>query len=163
MSLARLCAASSSFDLYFDLFLRVGVGSVAKAEWRTGRERICVFLQLTEEYMMAATDPKDPTHIDKHVGSRIRMRRLMLGMSQTDMADGVALTFQQVQKYENGKNLVSAGRMQQFAKILEVPISFSLTGSGNDNPTNRSRATTARRMPFQARSCPTNRRPLRTD
>jgi transcriptional regulator with XRE-family HTH domain len=73
---------------------------------------------------MASTSPKGSNHIDKHVGSRIRMRRLMLGMSQTDLADGVALTFQQIQKYENGINRVSASRMQQFAKILKVPISF---------------------------------------
>ena len=57
------------------------------------------------------------------------MRRLALDMSQTNLADAVGLTFQQIQKYENGKNRVSASRLQQFAKLLEVPISFFFEGA----------------------------------
>ena len=57
------------------------------------------------------------------------MRRMMLGMSQTNLADGVNLTFQQVQKYEKGVNRVSASRMQQFAKLLDVPVPFFLEGA----------------------------------
>ena len=68
----------------------------------------------------------DPT--DTYVGARVRMRRLMLDMSQTDLARAVGLTFQQVQKYEKGTNRVSASRLQQFSKILEVPISFFFEG-----------------------------------
>jgi transcriptional regulator with XRE-family HTH domain len=56
------------------------------------------------------------------------MRRLMLDLSQTDLARAVGLTFQQVQKYEKGTNRVSASRLQQFSKILEVPIPFFFEG-----------------------------------
>lgn len=68
----------------------------------------------------------DPT--DKHVGSRIRMRRLMLDMSQTALADALGISFQQVQKYENGRNRVSASRLQQMSNILEVPVLFFFEG-----------------------------------
>jgi transcriptional regulator with XRE-family HTH domain len=67
---------------------------------------------------------KGPNPTDRHVGARIRMRRLMLGMSQTNLAEGLRLTFQQVQKYEKGTNRVGAGRLQQTANILQVPIGF---------------------------------------
>lgn len=72
---------------------------------------------------------KEPNGTDKHVGSQIRMRRIMLGMSQTNLADAVNLTFQQIQKYEKGTNRVSASRMQQFAKKLDVPESFFFDGA----------------------------------
>jgi transcriptional regulator with XRE-family HTH domain len=65
-----------------------------------------------------------PNPIDKHVGSRLRMRRLMLDMSQTDIADALGLTFQQVQKYEKGSNRISASRLQQLSQILQVPVPF---------------------------------------
>jgi transcriptional regulator with XRE-family HTH domain len=67
---------------------------------------------------------KDPNPIDKHVGSRVRMRRLMLDMSQEKLADGLGITFQQVQKYEKGTNRISASRLQQASHILDVPVSF---------------------------------------
>ena len=79
--------------------------------------------------VITVTRSKEPDPTDKHVGARIRMRRMMLGISQTNLADAVDLTFQQVQKYEKGVNRVSASRMQQFAKILSVPISFFFEGS----------------------------------
>ena len=66
---------------------------------------------------------------DKHVGSRLRMRRLMLDMSQADLADGLGLTFQQVQKYEKGTNRVSASRLQHLSQILQVPVSFFFEGA----------------------------------
>jgi transcriptional regulator with XRE-family HTH domain len=69
-----------------------------------------------------ATTPPHPT--DKHVGSRVRMRRLMLGMSQEKLAEQLGITFQQVQKYEKGTNRVSAGRLQQISQILDVPVAF---------------------------------------
>jgi transcriptional regulator with XRE-family HTH domain len=62
--------------------------------------------------------------IDKYVGSRVRMRRLMLDMSQTKLGDALGLTFQQVQKYEKGSNRISASRLQQMANILRVSIEF---------------------------------------
>ena len=65
-----------------------------------------------------------PHPIDKHVGSRVRMRRLMLGMSQQKLADAFGLTFQQVQKYEKGTNRISASRLQQIANTLQVHVTF---------------------------------------
>jgi transcriptional regulator with XRE-family HTH domain len=62
--------------------------------------------------------------VDKHVGSRIRMRRLMLRMSQGKLADALGLTFQQVQKYEKGTNRVGASRLQHISQILQVPPEF---------------------------------------
>jgi transcriptional regulator with XRE-family HTH domain len=67
---------------------------------------------------------RHPHPTDKHVGSRVRMRRLMLGMSQEKLADQLGLTFQQVQKYEKGINRISASRLQQVCQILDVPVSF---------------------------------------
>jgi transcriptional regulator with XRE-family HTH domain len=66
--------------------------------------------------------------IDGHVGSRVRMRRLMLKMSQSDLADGLGLTFQQVQKYEKGTNRIGASRLQHISQILQVPVPFFLDG-----------------------------------
>ena len=62
--------------------------------------------------------------VDKHVGSRIRMRRTLLGMSQEKLGDAVALTFQQIQKYEKGANRVGASRLYQFSRLLNVPPAF---------------------------------------
>jgi len=64
----------------------------------------------------------DPT--DKHVGNRVRMRRLTLGLSQTKLGKGLTVTFQQVQKYEKGTNRISSSRLQQISNILQVPVSF---------------------------------------
>ena len=74
---------------------------------------------------------KTPNPTDKHVGARIRMRRLMLGMSQTALAGGLDLTFQQIQKYEKGVNRVGASRLQQIAHILRVPVEFFFEGGPN--------------------------------
>jgi transcriptional regulator with XRE-family HTH domain len=71
---------------------------------------------------------KAPNPIDKHVGSRVRMRRMMLGMSQEKLGDALGLTFQQVQKYEKGTNRIGASRLQQISEILQVPVSFFFEG-----------------------------------
>ena|SRR6478672_10438479 len=71
---------------------------------------------------------KTPDPMDKHVGRRLRMRRMMLGMSQEKLADGLGMSFQQVQKYEKGANRISASRLQQTAQILQVPVSFFFEG-----------------------------------
>jgi transcriptional regulator with XRE-family HTH domain len=71
-----------------------------------------------------------PNPTDRHVGARVRMRRLMLDMTQTELADGLGLTFQQVQKYEKGANRIGASRLQHIAEILQVPISFFFEGTG---------------------------------
>jgi transcriptional regulator with XRE-family HTH domain len=65
-----------------------------------------------------------PDQIDQHVGKRVRMRRLMLGMSQSKLADALGITFQQVQKYEKGTNRISASRLQHVAHILQAPVAF---------------------------------------
>jgi transcriptional regulator with XRE-family HTH domain len=67
--------------------------------------------------------------VDKHVGSRVRLRRMMLNMSQTKLGDELGLTFQQVQKYEKGKNRISASRLQQTADALQVPVTFFFEGA----------------------------------
>src|SRR3954464_12464207 len=72
---------------------------------------------------------KAPNPIDKHVGSRVRMRRMMLGMSQEKLGDALSLTFQQVQKYEKGTNRIGASRLQQIAHFLQVPVSFFFEGA----------------------------------
>src|SRR6266481_7078710 len=72
---------------------------------------------------------KSPNPIDKHVGSRVRMRRMMLSMSQEKLGDALGLTFQQVQKYEKGTNRIGASRLQHIASIQQVPISFFFEGA----------------------------------
>jgi transcriptional regulator with XRE-family HTH domain len=79
--------------------------------------------------MMIAKKAPNPT--DKHVGARVRMRRMMLGMSQEKLGNGLDLTFQQVQKYEKGANRIGASRLQQIAHILQVPVSFFFEGAPN--------------------------------
>lgn len=71
---------------------------------------------------------KPPDQSDKHVGSMVRMRRLELGLSQTKLAGGLGITFQQLQKYEKGTNRISASRLQQIASLLKVPVTFFFVG-----------------------------------
>lgn len=71
---------------------------------------------------------KAPNPVDKYVGSRVRMRRIMLGMSQEKLGEALGLTFQQVQKYEKGTNRVGASRLQQIADVLQVPVAFMFEG-----------------------------------
>jgi transcriptional regulator with XRE-family HTH domain len=72
---------------------------------------------------------KAPNSTDKYVGSRVRMRRMMLGMNQTVLGDALDLTFQQVQKYEKGVNRISASKLQQIALALQVPVVFFFEGA----------------------------------
>ncbi len=67
---------------------------------------------------------KKPNPIDIHVGSRVRLRRTMLGMSQEKLGESLGITFQQIQKYEKGTNRVGASRLQQIARVLNTPVSF---------------------------------------
>jgi transcriptional regulator with XRE-family HTH domain len=75
---------------------------------------------------------KIPNPIDRHVGSRVRMRRMMLGISQEKLGEALGVTFQQIQKYEKGTNRVSASRLQHTARILDVPVSFFFDGAPSD-------------------------------
>jgi transcriptional regulator with XRE-family HTH domain len=71
---------------------------------------------------------KSSNSVDKRVGARVRMRRLMLGMSLDELAKGLGLTFQQVQKYEKGLNRIGASRLQRIAEVLQVPVNFFFEG-----------------------------------
>jgi len=75
---------------------------------------------------------KKPNPIDVYVGSRVRLRRMIVGMSQEKLGDHLGLTFQQVQKYEKGTNRIGASRLYQIAKILNVPVQFFFDGAPDD-------------------------------
>ena len=73
--------------------------------------------------------PRDvPNPVDKHVGMKLRARRTKLRMSQSTLAEALGLTFQQVQKYERGANRIGAGRLQQIAQILQMPVESFFEG-----------------------------------
>jgi transcriptional regulator with XRE-family HTH domain len=67
---------------------------------------------------------KSPNPIDIHVGSRVRLRRMMLSMSQEKLGEHLGITFQQIQKYEKGTNRIGASRLQAIARVLNVPVAF---------------------------------------
>ncbi|OYX14984.1 MAG: transcriptional regulator [Rhizobiales bacterium 32-66-8] len=77
---------------------------------------------------------KAPNPIDKHVGSRVRMRRMMVGMSQEKLGESLGITFQQIQKYEKGTNRIGASRLQQIATVLSVPVAFFFEGAPASSP-----------------------------
>ena len=72
---------------------------------------------------------KKPNPVDQHVGSRVRLRRMLLGMSQERLGESMGLTFQQVQKYEKGVNRVGAGRLVRVGEALDVSVSFFFGGT----------------------------------
>ena len=72
----------------------------------------------------AKSDTGRPDPVDSHVGSRVRLRRTLLGMSQEKLGNAVGLTFQQIQKYERGLNRIGSSRLYQFSKVLDVPVEF---------------------------------------
>ncbi len=76
---------------------------------------------------------KAPNPIDKHVGSRVRMRRMLVGMSQEKLGEALGLTFQQVQKYEKGTNRIGASRLHRIGTVLGVPIEFFYEGAPHAN------------------------------
>lgn len=76
-----------------------------------------------------AGETKTPSPIDVAVGQRVRMRRNILGMSQTTLAEALGITFQQVQKYEKGSNRIGASRLSHIASVLNVQVSFFFEGS----------------------------------
>lgn len=67
---------------------------------------------------------RDPNFVDRHVGNRVRMRRLLVGMSQEKLGELLGITFQQVQKYEKGSNRVSASRLFQISRVLGVSVQY---------------------------------------
>lgn len=74
--------------------------------------------------MNSKDSPRSPNDIDRHVGIRVRLRRRVIGLSQQALADSLGVTFQQVQKYENGVNRIGAGRLYQLSQALQVPVSY---------------------------------------
>ncbi|MBS7590431.1 helix-turn-helix domain-containing protein [Ancylobacter defluvii] len=72
---------------------------------------------------------KSPNPIDKHVGSRVRMRRMMINMSQEKLGESLGITFQQIQKYEKGTNRIGASRLQNISSVLGVPVAFFFEGA----------------------------------
>jgi transcriptional regulator with XRE-family HTH domain len=78
--------------------------------------------------MAKAGRPRGTTAVDTHIGQKIRARRILLGLSQTELADAAGISFQQIQKYEKGTNRVGAGRLQQFSDALGVPPSYFFEG-----------------------------------
>ncbi|MCK9993949.1 MAG: hypothetical protein Dbin4_02469 [Alphaproteobacteria bacterium] len=75
---------------------------------------------------------KIPDPIDAHVGSRVRLRRMLIGMSQEKLGDALNLTFQQVQKYEKGANRIGAGRLYRIAQLLGVSVQFFFDDAPSD-------------------------------
>jgi len=87
----------------------------------------------------ARKEDRNPNPVDVHVGGRVRFRRLYLGMSQSKLARELGLTFQQIQKYERGLNRISASRLYDLTRVLDVPVSFFF----DDMPENLSRDSSA--------------------
>ena len=81
---------------------------------------------------MTRPNPRGPNPIDIHVGSRIRLRRQLLKMSQEKLGDELGVTFQQVQKYERGANRVGASRLYRLSRVLSVPVQFFFEGLGEE-------------------------------
>lgn len=76
--------------------------------------------------------PKSPGAVDEHLGRRVRERRLLVRMSQAELAQALGLTFQQVQKYENGTNRISAGRLRSIAQVLGVSLDTFYDGLASE-------------------------------
>lgn len=82
---------------------------------------------------MAKIKREHPNPVDAHVGSRVRLRRTLLGLSQDKLSEALGVTFQQVQKYENGSNRIGASRLFQMACALGVSVDFFFEGYENNS------------------------------
>jgi transcriptional regulator with XRE-family HTH domain len=76
---------------------------------------------------------RSTAEIDDHVGARIRERRIMLGLTQQQLAELIGVTYQQAHKYERGINRVSAGRLYEIGRVLSVPVGFFYEGIGEES------------------------------
>lgn len=83
---------------------------------------------------MPKVTPRGPNPIDIHVGSRVRLRRQLLKMSQEKLGDELGVTFQQIQKYERGANRVGASRLYRLSRALDVPVQFFFEGLVGETP-----------------------------
>jgi len=118
-----------------------GQGKVAMPDTADDTRRYEDHTQLQPRTMTAKTEakPARPANrandTDRHVGARIRERRIMLGLSQQQMADLIGVTYQQAHKYERGINRISAGRLYEIAQVLGVPVSYFFEGLDNQRTT----------------------------
>ncbi len=78
--------------------------------------------------------PFTPTAVDEHIGQRVQLRRVMMGLSQKDLAKICGVTFQQIQKYETAGNRISASRLFELSTALETPVSFFFQGLPGNTP-----------------------------
>lgn len=83
---------------------------------------------------------KEPSPIDKHVGQRVRQKRLLMGISQEKLGEAVGITFQQIQKYEKGTNRIGASRLQQIASVLHVTPDYFFEGTSLESDTREATA-----------------------
>ncbi|KQT43119.1 Cro/Cl family transcriptional regulator [Aureimonas sp. Leaf454] len=84
--------------------------------------------------MVAVESKKKANPVDIHVGSRVRLRRTMLGMSQEKLGEALGITFQQIQKYEKGSNRIGASRLQRICEVMKVPVSFFFEDAPGGSP-----------------------------
>lgn len=98
-----------------------------------------------------ARDPRQPDSVDVEVGRRVRVERIARGLSQTELANRIGVTFQQVQKYENGSNRISMGRLMRIGRVFRVDVTY-LLGGGHKippaaaNPKDQAKSSEAMRM-----------------
>lgn len=76
----------------------------------------------------SSVDGDEPNPVDIHVGQKLKARRTLVGMTQENLAEATGITFQQVQKYEKGRNRLSASRLFQFSRILDIPVAYFFDG-----------------------------------
>lgn len=113
--------------------------------WNATHRTLKIKSGLRQRELKMSNNVKKPNPIDIHVGSRVRLRRTMLGKSQEKLGNALGITFQQIQKYEKGANRIGASRLQQIANVLTVPVAFffedapsgtqSTTGMAEENST----------------------------
>src|SRR3954447_5964847 len=91
---------------------------------------------MTGRKVLNESGTKEPQDVDRHVGSRVRMQRMAIGVSEEKLGDACGITFQQVQKYEKGTNRMGASRLHHIARVLDVPIEFFYEGASSDQGSN---------------------------
>src|SRR5215203_3936227 len=84
---------------------------------------------MTEGKVLNESGTKEPQDVDRHVGSRVRMQRMAIGVSHEKLGVACGITFQQIQKYEKGTNRMGASRLHQIARVLQVPVEFFYEGA----------------------------------
>lgn len=98
---------------------------------RFAYSRLQAYVSVMEHLKSVTVAQKVPNPVDVQVGARVRMRRMLVGMSQEKLGERIGLTFQQIQKYEKGTNRISASRMHQIADALNVPVSYFFEGTNS--------------------------------